>query len=509
MTMHVQLPATMPDLDEMEAGLKRSLDLFQVAFDKIQDAEAAIQAARTAIQTVTPGMEYHSHRDAKECEDFFKAVRLPKRDTYLRVARKLGELRCWHYVMDRCGLAQLMDAQAKREFESQLRYVPDRVDRDGELITEEEAEKGMPPFTAENARATLDTLQANAGMIWRRGIAKAFGSLDRRFRSHDGFKVGSRIILTRLARDSGSIDYWSSEGDAFRDIEKTFHVLDGRDPRHIHTDFLRQVDRERGYGVQQSEHANEYFRVIVYKNGNAHLWFERKDLVKLVNKELAAYYGEVIGDGNTKEADPFEKRATTPAKLFGFYPTPPNLAKGVSKKVPHSETPLRILEPSAGTGNIANALLHKRGFDWERGQPTKWVQHRVDCIEIQSELAAALRGSGKFGNVTTADFLQVQPNPNALYDGVVMNPPFDMERDIDHVVHALKFLKPDGFLLSIMSAGVEFRETRKATAFRKLIADRKGWMVDLPDGSFASVGTYVNTVLVGINAGSKPWRFND
>jgi hypothetical protein len=86
-----------------------------------------------------------------------------------------------------------------------------------------------------------------------------------------------------------------------------------------------------------------------------------------------------------------------------------------------------------------------------------------------------------------------------------MNPPFDDERDIDHVTHALKFIKPDGWLLAIMSAGVEFRETRKATAFRKLIETRKGWMVDLPAGSFASVGTYVNTVLVGFGL-SRPYR---
>ena len=45
--------------------------------------------------------------------------------------------------------------------------------------------------------------------------------------------------------------------------------------------------------------------------------------------------------------------------------------------------------------------------------------------------------------------------------------PFDLERDIDHVTHALKFLKSDGYLTAIMSAGTEFRETKKAKAFRR------------------------------------------
>jgi hypothetical protein len=65
----------------------------------------------------------------------------------------------------------------------------------------------------------------------------------------------------------------------------------------------------------------------------------------------------------------------------------------------------------------------------------------------------------------------VQPDPGALYDRVIANPPFDCERDIDHVMHALRFLAPDGCLTAIMSAGTEFRETRKAIAFRALMDD--------------------------------------
>lgn len=507
MTMH--LPVNLPNVEEIEAGLKRSLDLFATAFDKIADADAAIKAARTAIDEVTPGAAYHSDRDAIEVQAFNKAVELPKREIYLAAARKLTHIRCWHYVADRCGLAQLMDAQAKRELDAQLRYEPCRTDRRGELITEDEVGKGPPPFTAETARATIEKFASEAGRIWRRGIANAFSSLDRRFRSHDGFKVGSRMILTRFADDSGHISRWEKTAETFRDIERTFQILDGRDPRHARSDFLWQIDQERpGYGARASEHYNAYFKVVVYKNGNAHLWFTRDDLVELVNKALAEYYGEVIGDGNTKEADIFEQRKTTPAKAFGFYPTPHTLADKIAAKVPHSETRLRILEPNAGTGNLAYSLLKPHEI-WDSGRRVGRIQHLVDCVEIQPALAQALRESGRFNRVTTADFLTLQPDTSALYDGVVMNPPFDMERDIDHVTHALKFIKPDGFLLSIMSAGTEFRETKKAAAFRRLLANRNGWMVDLPNGSFAEVGTYVNTILVGIGGRSKPWRYDD
>lgn len=175
------------------------------------------------------------------------------------------------------------------------------------------------------------------------------------------------------------------------------------------------------------------------------------------------------------------------------------MEKVLKSSLPWKDGTQRILEPSAGTGNFAFAIqseTHDSGGWGGHPKETRTCKRIVDAIEVQPDLAAALKASGKLNKVTTGDFLRITPTP--IYDGVVMNPPFDGERDIDHVTHALKFLKPDGFLLSIMSAGIEFRETRKAAAFRKLLEERKGWMVDLPAGAFASVGTYVNTVLVGI-----------
>lgn len=503
--MNVHLPALPANIDDIEAGFHRSMKLYEEAFAKIAEAEAAIKRAYAEIETVTPGAGFHHERDAREVDEFHKAVQLPTRDRYLSVARKLLTLRCWHYVIDRCGMQQLMDAQAKKEFDAQLRYIPERPKHRRELIDEGEIAKGPPEFTADNVRSTIATFAGNAEMIWRRGIANVFSSLDRRFRSHDGFKVGSRMILTHFVNQHGGVDNYGPSAERFRDIERTFCILDGRDPRHARSDFLHTVGEERramglGWKVGQSEHQNDYFKVRTFMNGNAHLWFTRDDLVEKVNLVLAAYYGEVIGDGQTKEPDPLESRAVTHARNFGFFPTPGDIADVVVRKVPWHKGSQRILEPSAGTGNLAFRAAKPMT---QRGERT--IQHIVDAIEIQPELATALRNSGLLNRVTTGDFLTMPPTP--VYDGVLMNPPFDRERDIDHVTHAIKFLKEGGWLLSIMSAGIEFRETRKAAAFRKLLHERGGWMVDLPDGAFASVGTYVNTVLVGFGM-NTPYRFD-
>jgi hypothetical protein len=63
----------------------------------------------------------------------------------------------------------------------------------------------------------------------------------------------------------------------------------------------------------------------------------------------------------------------------------------------------------------------------------------------------------------------------------------------------LRFLKPDGRLVAIMSAGVSFRQDKRTTAFRKLVEERGGMIEPLPEDSFKESGTSVNTVLVVVD----------
>lgn len=174
------------------------------------------------------------------------------------------------------------------------------------------------------------------------------------------------------------------------------------------------------------------------------------------------------------------------ARNFGFFPTPPALVQRVIEAAGLYRRPgdprIHLLEPSAGTGNIAKAAVEAAAI--------------VDCIEIQAEHALTLRASGRYRRVTKADFLDVPPAPT--YDRVLMNPPFDRERDIDHVMHALRFLKPGGVLVAIMSAHTEFAESRKARAFRDHIAKLGGSFMDLPRNSFSASGTNVNTILLTV-----------
>lgn len=499
-------------VEQIVANRDAALTLYEQAYEALERADEALTAAHAMARRAAPSGETNFTYDRiDEIAAFEKAIRLPPRDQFLRTARKLTDLRCWAYVVQMTDLERLMDVQAKKQLSDQMRYIPDRVDRSGQLITEEEAAKGMPPITVDNIYATLETFRQDAGMIFRRGIANAFARLDRRFKSHDGFKIGSRIIVTRMFNDNGKLS-WGDVRDTLIDVERVFAVLDGK-PEASFKSTLYAIERDRSdtWSPSQSEVETEYFKVRGFMNGNAHLWFQRKDLVQKVNKLLAEYYGEVIADGQTKEDDPLENRALTPARNFGFFPTPEPAVNELFRNTyvlrSKDEPRLRILEPSAGTGNLARRCIRRvedYGDKWnrERYAAEYRFDNLVDCVEVQPQLADGLKREGIYNRVICADFLSLNPEAFEPYDLIVMNPPFDRERDIDHITHAMKFLKPGGDLVAIMGAGVEFRETKKAAAFRKMLeanrADRWSHRLfdDLPPGSFAEVGTYVNTVIV-------------
>lgn len=506
-------------IEQIVACLDAALVLYATAYDKMAEADEAVKSAAAMAHNCHPGQNSYNYAHEDEQRAFLSALTLPDRDRYLRTARKLIDINAWAWIIERTDLERLMDAEAKKTLRNQMAYVPDRVGRDGELITDEEIAKGLPELTVENIQATLQTFAMDADMIFKRGLANSFSKLDRRFRSHDGFKLGSRVILTYAFNTFGSLQHGQIR-DVLIDIERVFAVLDGKPEASFTSAIAAIQESRRGItGAGQSEVDTDYFKIRGFKNGNAHLWFQRDDLVLKANKLLAEYYGEKIGDGNSTEEDPFADVKNVPARYFGFFPTPERAAAqvfegrgwraGINVLRTADEPQLRFLEPSAGTGNLARrcfssieSMKEWSGFNREETKARWNAEHRfdnlVDVVELQPHLAAGLESEGIYNRVFCQDFLTLSPETTGLYDYVVMNPPFDRERDIDHVVHALKFLKPGGRLRAIMSAGTEFRETKKAIAFRALVEARKGSFEDLPPGSFAEAGTYVNTCIVTV-----------
>lgn len=216
---------------------------------------------------------------------------------------------------------------------------------------------------------------------------------------------------------------------------------------------------------------------------------DRKTYV-MVDKVLKAMGGkwDRKAKGHVFQEDPTDKLedvlltgSVSTHKEFGFFETPPNVVEMMLDFI-EPVPGMLALEPSAGKGAIVQALANILG------------KESVHCVEVNEERHAFLKKEGF--PVGKADFLKVRPEKR--YSAVVMNPPFERQQDIDHVLYAFQFLKEGGRLAAVMGAGVLFRENKKTVKFREWLDEVGGDIEKLPEGSFKPSGTMVNTVLVTI-----------
>lgn len=478
--MTATLPALRATITEIERDRNDALRLYGEAFDTLADANA--KAAR-AMDRHTP-YNMPIIRGQYDRDGGFTAK---EREAYIEERRKIVDAAVWTRLLDHMGLEKLMDAQAKEEFRASLRDNP-------------------IPATAENCWATMKSLVENADVTFMRGLANSFCRLDRRFRSHDGFKIGSRMVITWAFSEGGYMN--SNATDVLRDVERVMCVLAGVPiPEDHSVGIIGAVSAatSKRYGRVQFTTETDLLRVRGFKNGNAHIWFLRDDLVEKANQLLAEWYGATLGAGSDAVHDEAHDKAAmeTPGRAvvrrngdgLDFFSTPAAVIDTMTRSLDLRGK--RVLEPSAGTGAIARELRQQGAT--------------VSCVEVSSERAAILRELGF--DVRQADFLSLTPpESDDRFDAVIMNPPFGSGGSlaIDHVWHAMKFLRPGGRLVAVMPASIEFREDRKSTAFRALAAKMTPrWertFHDLPPGSFAESGTNVNAFIVTMEAPADPKR---
>lgn len=444
--------------DHAIATLREALDLLR------QGRDLALEARKVAA-TAAAGRSFGlaDHRQGAYGQPF----RDLDPDAALDAFRAATDAAVWMHLMRATGIERLMDAHAREEFFAQLADEP-------------------PPVTEDNVHATLEGLVEDAELIFQRGLARAFASLDRRFKSHDAFKLGTRMILTHVFSGDGFLNYYSTAFKRISDVERVMAVLDGKEPEPGELERIIRESRSGGWGPRRSEAESRYFRIRTFKNGNAHLWFTRDDLVDKANQVLADYYGQVLPDGVPRDV-PCQGKAGLPAKDLSFYETPPavvdELVQPLRYQLPEHA---KVLEPSAGEGAVARALI-------EAG-------YQVDAIEIDAGRLRVL-GEIKGVRVRGANFLRLPAREDYL--AVVMNPPFYGTHWQEHVVHAYDFLSPGGILRSVLPATAQVGQSRAHKTFREWAADRGARWTDLPPESFASSGTRVQTVILDLR---KPRR---
>lgn len=379
----------------------------------------------------------------------------------------------WKAIYDRLQIDRIASAKDRKLFERTI--------------------EDPPELTFENAKATFgDYLQRPRHHILR-GLAEVFAELDPAYKSHSKVRIGVKGLPKRVIISSFG-DYSGTYGrDKLRDIVNALAAYRGQ-PLMEHVEFNAiGVAHRRGedaildgrvyYADERYGKVDEYqtqdrgITVRKFGNGNAHVFFDKPTLLD-INRALAEFYGEVLPDAEEDGVKP--RTGTAVSKDLQFYWSPREVIDraiefarlfNLREWRNNPPEPFRVLEPSCGDGRIMDAVR-------ERG-------HRVFGIEYHAGRAAEARAKGH--NVLTANFLECPPK--AEYDMVVMNPPFYGRHYVKHVRHALKFLKPDGSLVSILPATAWYDHKEIDGEWR-----------DLPVGSFSEAGTNVPTGVIKMRA---------
>lgn len=167
-----------------------------------------------------------------------------------------------------------------------------------------------------------------------------------------------------------------------------------------------------------------------------------------------------------------------------LFPTPPELATRMAELLDPRDGHA-VLEPSAGTGRLLQAL--------QAYAESHALELQVTAVEIHSGLCENLRRS-MGAEVVQGDFLACGEELGA-FDRVVMNPPFENGADIRHILHAFRKLKPGGMLVGLCANG-----PRQAQTLRPLVDTYGGTWEELRPGSFAQEGTNVPVALLTLVA---------
>ena len=144
-------------------------------------------------------------------------------------------------------------------------------------------------------------------------------------------------------------------------------------------------------------------------------------------------------EGEPPPTSPGPGRTSPPPEFFDpeLFPTPRPVIDKMLKRL--DDGAHYILEPSAGRGDIVEALQEKREYGFQRRH------FEIDCIEASPDLCAILHDKGF--TVVGSDWLSY--DGVSYYDAIVMNPPFS--KGARHLLQAWNFMH-SGEIICLLNA---------------------------------------------------------
>lgn len=206
-------------------------------------------------------------------------------------------------------------------------------------------------------------------------------------------------------------------------------IMNKRDPYSVLSGGLEICEGEKTLRVIPQLSEKEYASVKAIINRLGGKWNTSKKVFEFI-KSPQALVDRVLLLG---------KKAIN---QFHLYPTPQNvfdvMAAFTSMADVVAGRTYKVLEPSCGFGGMA--CMIKEYFQ-SQGATAEITGYEIDPLNVLLAHEAGL-------DVTQVNFLTVKPEEK--YDFVVMNPAFNGREFIKHIVHAQKFLSPNGKLISVV-----------------------------------------------------------
>lgn len=333
-----------------------------------------------------------------------------------------------------------------------------------------------PAFTIENIAEAFGHYGMDPWGAICRGVAEVFCDLDPAYRSHSNVKFGverlpKRAIIANVTTDFG--DHRGYGNGQLNDLINAILIYRNK-PRLEYSELFELVGtayKKLGNRHQTADPSKTYWEggyIRAFKNGTVHIHFN-KSAQRDINKALAYFYGEVLPDA--PEASPEKRKSTEVRTDLAFYRSTATVFSKLINSCGIRDN-MKVLEPSAGDGALLDGI---------RSYAKQWGHSGIECLGYEYDKGRVQQCRMKGHNVLQANFLQVPPRPE--YDLVMMNPPFSGKLYQQHIEHAKKFLKPNGYLISVVPS----------SAFYDHAYCEEWAYTDLPVGSFIESGTGIPT----------------
>ena len=310
-------------------------------------------------------------------------------------------------------------SRAKSDSEAGLSYA-DQLARQGQPVGEE----------------VIHLVRMPSRMVWGSWYRDAAREMTRKA------PTGNSRLIAALTKMAGRVERWSLEKDADIAItRKAYQVLKTvKESWYLEApmEVLAKAERLRRMGITTDAQLQDACRALL-----THLAAKQEE--SAVTKAERAIIGQKVG--------------------IDFFPTPAAVAHRMAKLARIGKGD-RVLEPSAGNGNLADAAAAAGG--------------EVDVIEISSQLRDILTAKGY--TVVDHDFMGF--TPEQPYQAILMNPPFSKRQDAEHIMRAFGMLAAGGTLVAIAGEGVFFGSDKAAQHFRDWLDQHGAEVEKLEGGTF-------------------------